>query len=397
MLAKIRLVFIILLLAGIIAGAFLVFREAQKIIDSQSGAGLPPENSVKPWVEVISPRAFELEGIGRAVKKELFTGDELLAGAAVRVEEGGFINVYFPDGSIARVDGGTEFGIEESSYDNGSGKLVVKINLVLGRIWSKIISLATPDSVWEVKTSTAVATVRGTAFGMEYGGGKSTVIGSENQVAVSAIDPKTKKVLKEAEVLVEAGKSVEIKKELAEQIVSHVAKMEAQKETAVSAPAVPAAAPAISAAPIIAVKEAPAEILKQDWVKNAVEADRKINEKIKEIKEVKKEIPEIRKEIRKAIRGDVIERAAESKPEKNDLLNSYKTYEEKPTKENLRDLILEVKENIPEKLPTEIIDNLPKVLPYLPKEIQPVVEKALENPEALKNELMQKWEAITNE
>ena len=102
--------------------------------------------------------------------------------------------------------------MEESSFNANSGKLIVRINLVLGRAWSKIISLATPDSVWEVRTSTAVATVRGTAFGMEYADGKSTVIGSENKVAVNAVDPETKKALKQEEVLIEAGKFVEIKK-----------------------------------------------------------------------------------------------------------------------------------------------------------------------------------------
>ena len=56
----------------------------------------------------------------------------------------------------------------------------MRINLV-GQAWSKIISLATPDSVWEVRTSTAVATVRGTAFGMGTDG--NPVIGSENKVA----------------------------------------------------------------------------------------------------------------------------------------------------------------------------------------------------------------------
>ena len=409
MFVKIRLILLILFLAAMVAGIFWISKEFQIVFDNNETVDLPSEDSTKPWIEVVSPKVFELDKKSGLVKKEFFTGDELSAGMVIKVDGSGFASIYFPDGSVARIDGGTEFILEESSFNADSGKMVVKINLLLGRVWSKIISLATPDSVWEVKTFTAVATVRGTAFGMEYADGKSTVVGSENKVAVSAVDPKTGKTLKQEEILVEAGKSVEIKKELAEQVASHIARIEAQKQGGVAA----IAAPAAISQKFIAVKTAPKEILEKAWVRKSMEADAKINEQVKELKEKKAEIKEVRSEIKKTIREEVKERILEQKEairEKkeeakadsagspwadsginkiisNDLIGKYRGYKENPTKENL-----------PEKLPQEIINGLPKEIPerlksFIPPDVQPKVDLFLKSPD-LQNQLQEKWEMI---
>ena len=300
--------------------------------------------------------------------------------------------------------------MEESSFNANSGKLIVRINLVLGRAWSKIISLATPDSVWEVRTSTAVATVRGTAFGMEYADGKSTVIGSENKVAVNAVDPETKKALKQEEVLIEAGKFVEIKKELAGQVASHIARIEAQKQMGAAVTAAPAAVEAVK---LLAAQSVPEKIMKQEWVKKAKEADARVNEIVQELKEVKAETKEIRQEIRKAVRDEVKERAIEQKQKiqkaveaglkqkemtkeqlikkvgefaDKELLSRYNLYKENPTKENL------------EKLPPELLNNLPKEIPepikqLIPEEAMPAVEEFLSNPES-REKIINSWELM---
>ena len=415
MFSKIRLVFFILLLAALVGGFFFISRGFQEIFsfnkESEEIINLPAEDSVKPWIEVVSPKVFELDKKDNSLKKELFTGDELSGGMIIKVDDSGFANIYFPDGSAVRVDGGTEFVLEESSFNANSGKLVVRINLVLGRAWSKIISLATPDSVWEVRTSTAVATVRGTAFGMEYIEGKSTVIGSENEVAVSAVDPETKKVMKQQEVLVGAGKFVEIKKELAGQVASHIARIEAQKQmgAAVTAPL----SGAVETVKLLAAQSVPEKIMKQEWVKKAKEADAKINEVVRGLKEVKTETKEISKEIRKAVRDEVKERTIEQRQKikevieaelkqneavkkqlikkageftDKELLNRYETYRENPTKEKL------------EKLPPELLNNLPKEIPgpikqLIPEEAMPAVEEFLSNPES-REKIINSWELI---
>jgi len=146
-------------------------------IFSQRSSKFVGESILKPWIEVVVPPAFVSNEEG-SFKRELKTGDEVEVGAIVEVAKRGEANIYFSDGSVARLDGGTKISINAASYDPRSKTLVVKVQLLIGRLWSKIFSLATPESTWEVKTSNAVATVRGTAFGM------SSYPGRKEQLAV---------------------------------------------------------------------------------------------------------------------------------------------------------------------------------------------------------------------
>ncbi|TSC91626.1 MAG: periplasmic protein [Parcubacteria group bacterium Licking1014_17] len=149
----------------------------------------------QPWIEVLSAGVYisGAETGESPAKTELKTGDEVIAGSVIETDKTGLAEIHFPDGSVARVDSDTKLTIKNASYDKNTETLVVKIGLALGRVWSKVIGLATPESSWEVETSNAVATVRGTAFGMEIVGDETTVVGSENEVEVQAIGPKSGK------------------------------------------------------------------------------------------------------------------------------------------------------------------------------------------------------------
>ena len=151
----------------------------------------------KAWLEIISPAILEIDESG-AVIRELRSGDEISSGSRLRGEAGSFANIHFPDGSAARIDGETTIILRDSEFDAKTGKLIVRFELVAGRIWCKIFSLATDDSAWEVITPTAVAVVRGTAFGVEYLNNKTSVVGAENMVEVIPVDSETKELIKAA-------------------------------------------------------------------------------------------------------------------------------------------------------------------------------------------------------
>jgi len=137
---------------------------------------------------------------------QLQTGDEIDPGVKLKTNENGLANIYFPNGSVARMDINTQITIEEASYNDENQTMVVKIMLGIGRVWSKIFSLATPESSWEVDTTNAVATVRGTAFGVEYEDNNTNVVGSQNEVMVSFIDPVTKKIIEGKQELISPRK-----------------------------------------------------------------------------------------------------------------------------------------------------------------------------------------------
>ncbi len=237
----------------------------------------------RPWIEVVAPSVFELADGQGSELRELQTGDELDEGMAIKTGEVGLANIYFPDGSVARLDSKTTIILESGRYDSGS--LAVRINLLWGNVWSKIIALATPESYWEVTTSTAVATVRGTAFGVEYREeGKTGIVGYENKVEVRMVDPETKEIMKEVSMIVEPEKFLEVRKEAVLEMKSHLAKGEAEAAKA-----------------IMEVRQASKEVMERDWVKRAVEADQKLEAKLNELKEKIQTKSAAQRELRKEL------------------------------------------------------------------------------------------------
>lgn len=138
-----------------------------------------------PWIEVVADDVFVQNTTdGEAVFAQ--TGDELPDGAIIFTSETGAARIHFPDGSFARLDPASSLTITSVSFDPNNDELLVRMMLASGTVWSKVVSLATEDSLWEVRTSQAVAAVRGTAFGVDVDTDIDTrVIGIEDEVAVT--------------------------------------------------------------------------------------------------------------------------------------------------------------------------------------------------------------------
>ncbi|MEK7503047.1 MAG: FecR family protein [Patescibacteria group bacterium] len=241
----------------------------------------------KPWIEIVSPKASAIDAKTGAEIRELKTGDEIENNTTIKTFKEAFVNLYMPDGSVARIDKESVITINEASYQKTDGRLVLSIFIKTGRVWSKILSLATPDSLWEVKTTNAVATVRGTAFGMEYKNGKSRVVGSENKVAVAPIDPATEKVVESAVVVVEPKTFVSIDDDDAKQIKTGKQKFE--------------------------VKPAPEEFFEESWIETSLEADKEIEEKFEEFREKSENETEVKFEFRDFIQEKFIDEILEQR------------------------------------------------------------------------------------
>ncbi len=168
------------------------------------------------WVEVLGGKVFYASA-ATATEVPVASGDVVQAGGTVRTDGQGKAVIHFPDSSFASLDVNTKLTLSETSYDPTTQSLVAKFFLTSGRVWSKIFDLATPTSAWEVKTANAVATVRGTAFGMEYRDKKSRVLGSQHTVRVV---PVSKSVMTKAQVDVKEDEQVEITDAQADAIAS---------------------------------------------------------------------------------------------------------------------------------------------------------------------------------
>lgn len=145
------------------------------------------EVQTKPWIEVLSTSVWELDPATQEPLNDLVTGDELEPGTVIATNNAGFAIIHFPDGSKARLANNTELKIEQAEYNPETGSLLAKFKLESGAVWSKVFDLATPESAWQVETSTAVATVRGTAFDSRVINGQSWFIGAEHNVRLQPL------------------------------------------------------------------------------------------------------------------------------------------------------------------------------------------------------------------
>ncbi len=234
------------------------------------------ESTARPWIEVINGKVRIKAEDGW---QELQTGDEISNGSVISTDSTGLADIHMPDGSSVQLDSDSEITFEQADYIEDSDSLKVKIQLAAGRVWSKIIELATPESYWEVKTNNAVASVRGTAFGMEYNDEETQIIGSENTVEVEALDESTGESLGRAPVT--AKKILSIKKQTLADLRLRRVMLEG-----------------------IVRDAAGDDITLRLWVKRAMAADQLLNRKIEALRE--KGVENI--EIKRIIRLDLIER-----------------------------------------------------------------------------------------
>lgn len=212
-------------------------------------------NAARPWIEVLENLVQVKTG---ETWEDLKTGDELENGAVVKTNDTGFAEIHMPDGSAIRLDSASQISLDVADYDENNDKLQVKIKLTAGRVWSKIIELATSDSFWEVETTNAVAAVRGTSFGMEYTDDETQVIGLENTVEVEAIDTATREHLGKAKITPDA--ILKIRRDVLDRVRVNREALSAE------------------------IGVVPQTIKDKSWVVRAVKADEIIKKRIAELK-----------------------------------------------------------------------------------------------------------------
>lgn len=92
---------------------------------------------------------------------------ELQAGDAVRTDREGLAEVRWGDLGVTRLDASSEIRIEALPPDiSDAVKTSIRLHLASGRAWSRLLKLYGPESSFETRTDSVVATVRGTAFGL---------------------------------------------------------------------------------------------------------------------------------------------------------------------------------------------------------------------------------------
>lgn len=138
-----------------------------------SSAGAAEQTNARVTLLEGSARVFSAE---RPKSAPLKKGDHLTKGEEVKVGERSRLEIRFPEGSVMRLSENTAVTIGDVLYRNKNGDKTISISLAIGRIWAKVRRFATANSRVEVRTSNAVAGVRGTVYRVNAEEDRSAVI-----------------------------------------------------------------------------------------------------------------------------------------------------------------------------------------------------------------------------
>lgn len=143
------------------------------------------------------------------------TDDKVSQDDVVKTGNNASATVLFGSGSLMRVDSNSQIAL--SNYSKDGDNWIIKINQIVGRTWNRVQKLV-GASVYEVNTPTAVATVRGTAFGIDANASGSAVTVDEGTVSAKLVDTKSpdRKII--SEVQIHKQEQVEITRQKVEEI-----------------------------------------------------------------------------------------------------------------------------------------------------------------------------------
>ena len=133
---------------------------------------------------------------------------ELLLGDTIKVDAGQ-AKLLYPDYGISLLTQDTVVTILPDG-EPGEDGLGVQLLLEAGKVWTRLEQLLGSDDTFTVEASEVVATVRGTAFGMQIIDGNVQIIVADHQVSVSTREAlRSAKDLKNA-ITLSAGNQVTI-------------------------------------------------------------------------------------------------------------------------------------------------------------------------------------------
>ncbi|MDP3956189.1 MAG: FecR domain-containing protein [bacterium] len=322
-----------LIILGVLVAVMGVFGFFKKNKDD-AGLTVVAENIIAPWLDIESGAVLYFDVDSGEYIREAVSGEDVPLPVMLSASEDASAVIFFGDGSEARLDTATQLILEEGMYNPDTDTLTAHLYVSVGRVWSKIIELSTLESTWEVETATAVATVRGTAFGVKVVNGVSTVVGSEHEVSWVPVDEETRERLVDMGVTIKPEDVVSVTREDIRAIKENRAELIVQKHGV--------------------------DLVKDAWSTNNETRDVKIEQirqevqgQIKEVKDVLRERAQTRRvEIKEKVRENIDTRTIEVKDEMRQKVQENII----ERKEQLRKVSSEVKNEVREKIQAKILE-----------------------------------------
>lgn len=131
--------------------------------------------------------AVEIRSNGSDAWREVSGTTELHPSDQVRTGESGTAHIVFFGASVTRLQRNSTVIVEEAIHTlDRSETAQLRLQLVGGRVWSRVMSLFDLGSSFSVRTDSVVATVRGTAFDMSQAASGTVLWVAESTVEVGA-------------------------------------------------------------------------------------------------------------------------------------------------------------------------------------------------------------------
>lgn len=143
---------------------------------SFSAAATAAESGANDAVVTVIQGTARVYSKGVAKGRLLKQGDVLTKDQEVKVAKKSRMELRFPDGTIMRLAEKSHLKLNQLSYNKQTEGKNVKVDLSIGKLWAKVKKLTTPDSSVEVRTSNAVAGVRGTVYRVNVEDDKSAMV-----------------------------------------------------------------------------------------------------------------------------------------------------------------------------------------------------------------------------
>jgi len=122
--------------------------------------------------------------------------EKINEGDLIKTGTDGEVSVVYYDNAISTISPNSELRIDDLNIDdNNYAKTTTGLKLTFGHVWMRIMQLADKNSSFEIESSDAVATVRGTILDFEKSKNSKTIIRTvENMVEVQILEGKKEKI-----------------------------------------------------------------------------------------------------------------------------------------------------------------------------------------------------------
>ena len=125
---------------------------------------------------------------GESSASVLAVGAALYEGDRIRTEDGARLRAAFVDGTVIQLGEGTDLALDWFLHapDAGTQNVLLRVSSGIFRV---ILELVLPRAAFEVQTTTAVASARGTDWISEVTPEATATVALEGQVALRNVDP----------------------------------------------------------------------------------------------------------------------------------------------------------------------------------------------------------------